>query len=108
MVYADDAGIASKSAAGLAKMMTVVVTVFEAAGRTVSEKRTETMLLRTPDHVIPGPIARHRSSWSEVQTDDPVLISGRRYPRKCSPLARNRTADPSHAGMPQTLWPGVV
>ena len=37
-----------KSAEGLAKMMTVIVTVFEAAGLTVSEK-TETMLLRTPD-----------------------------------------------------------
>ena len=49
MLYADDAGIASKSAEGLAKMMTVIVTVFEAAGLTVSEKKTETMLLRTPD-----------------------------------------------------------
>ena len=48
MLYADDAGIVSKSAEGLAKMMTVIVTVFEAAGLTVSEK-TETMLLRTPD-----------------------------------------------------------
>ena len=52
MPYADDAGIVStvrKSADGLAKMMTVIVTVFEAAGLTVSEKKTETMLLRTPD-----------------------------------------------------------
>ena len=48
MLYADDAGIVSKSADGLAKMMTVIVTVFEAAGLTVSEK-TETMRLRTPD-----------------------------------------------------------
>ena len=48
MLYADNAGIASKSAEGLAKMMTAIVTVFEAAGLTVSEK-TETMLLRTPD-----------------------------------------------------------
>ena len=31
-------------------MMTVVVTVFEAADLTVSENKTETMLLRTPDH----------------------------------------------------------
>ena len=30
-------------------MMTVIVTVFESAGLTVSEKKTETMLLRTPD-----------------------------------------------------------
>ena len=49
MLYADDAGVVSKSAEGLAKMMTVIVTVFEAAGFTVSEKKTETMLLRTPD-----------------------------------------------------------
>ena len=48
MLYADDAGIASKSADGLAKMMTVIVTVFEATGFTVSEK-TGTMLLRAPD-----------------------------------------------------------
>ena len=37
MLYADVAGIVSKSAEGLAKMMTVIVTVFEAAGLTVSE-----------------------------------------------------------------------
>ena len=50
MLYADDSGIVStKSAEGLAKMMTVIVTVFEAAGLTVSETKTETMLLRTPD-----------------------------------------------------------
>ena len=29
--------------------MTVIVTVFEAAGLTVSENNTDTMLLRTPD-----------------------------------------------------------
>ena len=47
MLYTGDAGIASKSAEGLAKMI-VIVTVVEAADLTVSEK-TETMLLRTPD-----------------------------------------------------------
>ena len=49
MLYADYAGIVSKSAEGLAKMMTVMVTVFEAAGLTASEKKAETMLLRTSD-----------------------------------------------------------
>ena len=39
MLYANDAGIVSKSAEGLAKMMTVIVTVFEAAGLTVSDRR---------------------------------------------------------------------
>ena len=33
----------------LPKMMTVIVTVFDEAGLTVSDKKTETMLLRTPD-----------------------------------------------------------
>ena len=42
MLYANDAGIVSKSVEGLAKM-TVIVTVFEVAGLTVSEKKTDTM-----------------------------------------------------------------
>ena len=46
MLYADVEGVVSKSAEGLTKMMTVIVNVFEAAGTTVSEKKTETMLLR--------------------------------------------------------------
>ena len=49
MLFADDAGIMSKSAEGLAKMMTVIVAIFEAAGFTVSENKTETMLQRTPN-----------------------------------------------------------
>ena len=53
MLYDDDAGIVSKSAEGLAKIMTVIVTVFEAAGPTVSQKKTETMLLRTLNQVLP-------------------------------------------------------
>ena len=49
MLYVDDAEIVSKSTEGLAKMMTVIVKVFEEAGLTVSEQKTETMILRTPD-----------------------------------------------------------
>ena len=48
MLYADDTGIVSTSGGGPAKVI-VIVTVFEAAGRTVSEKKTQTILLRTPD-----------------------------------------------------------
>ena len=48
MLCAGDAGIESKSVEGLAKGMTSIVAVFEAAGLTVSEKKTEIMLLRTP------------------------------------------------------------
>ena len=58
MLCADTAEIVSMLAEGLAKMMTVIVTVSEAAGLTVSEKKTETMLLRHRTR-HPGP---HRSS----------------------------------------------
>ena len=44
-----------ESAEGLAKIMTVIVTVFEAAGLTVSEKKTETMPLRTADQTTLAP-----------------------------------------------------
>ncbi|CAB1103436.1 unnamed protein product [Ectocarpus sp. CCAP 1310/34] len=45
MLYADDAGVVSRSAEGLARMMTVIVEVFEKFGLTVSEKKTETLLI---------------------------------------------------------------
>ena len=49
MLYADDAEIVSRSPAGLATMMTVIVEVFCAFGLTVSEKKTETLLIRAPE-----------------------------------------------------------
>ena len=54
-MFADDAGIVSKSAEALAKLMTLIVTVFETAGLTVSEKKTETMLLRMWDQTPTAP-----------------------------------------------------
>ena len=47
MMYADDAGIVSRSPAGLARIMTVIMEVFGAFGLAVSEKKTETLLMRT-------------------------------------------------------------
>ena len=41
-----------KSEKGLAKIMTVIVAVFEPAGLTVSKKKTETMLLRIPNQAL--------------------------------------------------------
>ena len=49
MLYADDVGIVSRSPAGLARMMTVIVEVFGAFGLSVSEKKTETLLMRAPE-----------------------------------------------------------
>ena len=54
MLYADDAGIVSKSTENLAKM-SIIVTVFESEDLTVPETETETMLLRTLNKVLPTP-----------------------------------------------------
>ena len=77
MRYADDSGIVSKSAEGLAKMMTVIVTVFEAADLT----------------------ARRRSSGPEVYADDAVFIPGWPCRRKRRHYARNQTTDPTRMGL---------
>eukprot|EP00903_Cladosiphon_okamuranus_P006755 g6589.t1 len=49
MLYADDTLVVSKSAEGLARMMTVIVEVFREFGLTVSEKKTETLLMRVKE-----------------------------------------------------------
>ena len=49
MLYAVDAGIVSRSSVGLARMITVIVEVFGAFGLTVSEKKTETLLMWAPE-----------------------------------------------------------
>ena len=66
MFSADDAGIVSKSAEGLAKMMTVIATVFDASGLTVLEtKKEENYPTNTrPDN--PRTPFLHRSGRSEV------------------------------------------
>ena len=54
MLVADDPRIASKSLEGLAKMMAVIVAVFEAAGLTMSVKKTQTLVaVRTFNQVLP-------------------------------------------------------
>ena len=47
MLYADDAGIVSRSSEELERMMTVIVTACSAFGLTVSEAKTEIMYLQT-------------------------------------------------------------
>ena len=49
VLYADDAGIVSRSQEGLTRMMTLIVEVFGAFGLTVSEKKAETLLVRAPE-----------------------------------------------------------
>ena len=47
MLYADDAGIVSRSSEGLERTMTVIVTACSAFGLTVFESKTEIMCLQT-------------------------------------------------------------
>ena len=47
MLYADDAGIVSRSSEGLERMMTVIVTACSSFGLTVSEAKTDIMCLET-------------------------------------------------------------
>ena len=77
MLYADDAGVVSKSLEGLTKMMTVIVTVFEAAGLTVSEKKTEIMLFRTP-HQEPEqkPLVVEAAGQKNKQTNRFTYLGG--------------------------------
>ena len=82
VLYADDAGIVSKSAEGLAKMMAVIVTVFEAAGLTVYEKKTKNNAAADTEPCTSDSTARHRSSGTEVKKDNAVLIPGRCCRRK--------------------------
>ena len=49
LLYADDAGVVSRSQEGLARTMTTIVKVFGEFGLTVSEKKTEAVLMRAPE-----------------------------------------------------------
>ena len=57
-------------------MTTVIVTVFEAAGLTVSEKKIETLLPRALKRASPGSPLVIESARPEESTDDPVIING--------------------------------
>ena len=78
----------SKSAEGLAKMMTVIVTVFEAADLNVSEKKTETMLLGTPNKAIrTSPLVVEAAG--QRYPDDAVFVPGRPCRSKRRDYARD-------------------
>ncbi|CAB1108585.1 unnamed protein product [Ectocarpus sp. CCAP 1310/34] len=71
MLYADDAGVVSRSAEGLARMMTIIVEVFGEFGLTLSEKKTETLLMRAKD----------KPTTSQPASPPPLTIeaAGQRY-----------------------------
>ena len=73
MLYADDAGVVSRSQEGLTRMMTIIVEVFGAFGLTVS-KKTKTLLMRAPEKQPekggspPPPLAIEAAGKKYVQT----------------------------------------
>ena len=71
MLYADDAGVISRSQERLTGMMTIIVEVFGAFGLTVSEKKTETLSMRAPE----------KQSKKEGSPPPPLIIeaAGQKY-----------------------------
>eukprot|EP00752_Nemacystus_decipiens_P018516 g16601.t1 len=74
VLYADDAGVVSKSAEGLGRMMTIIVEVFREFGLTVSERKTLTLVMRVkekqPPPLPPPPLIieaagqRSKAAWA--------------------------------------------
>ena len=82
MFYADDAGVVSRSQEGLARMMTTIVEVFGEFGLTVSEKKTETLLMRAPEKQPkkegspPPPLVIEAAGQKYVQTTQFRYLGG--------------------------------
>ena len=91
MLYADDAGVVSRSSEQLRKMMEVIVVVCAAFGLTVSEAKTEIMCLREGDAGVHRHIKR-RGSGPGIRPDERVCIPrGKRQPQR-RPVHRGRPA----------------
>ena len=86
MLYADDAGVVSRSQERLTRMMTIIVEVFGEFGLIVSEKKTKTLDAGTREAAeergITATTTGHRSSGAKVRSDRPVPILGRPYQRR--------------------------
>ena len=77
LLSAVEAGIVPRSAEGLAKMMTVIVAVFEATGLTVSETKTETTFLRTPGQTsLASPLVIEAAAERYRQTTQFLHLGG--------------------------------
>ena len=80
MLYADDAGVVSKSADGLARTMTIIVEVLREFGLTVSERKTETLLMRVkekqPPLLPPPPLIIEAAGQRCAQTTEFRYLGG--------------------------------
>ena len=73
MLNVDDAGFVSRSQEGLTRMMTIIVEVFGAFCLTVSEKKTETLLMRAPMKQRRRKEDRCNHHWLSKQWDKGTL-----------------------------------
>ena len=74
MLYADGAGIASRSQASLEKMMTTIVEVCAAFSLIVSEKKTVTMRMRSPTMKAEEAVAVEAAGQRYSQVDTFVSL----------------------------------
>ena len=117
MLFADDAGVVSRSAEGLARLMTVVVEVFVEFGLTVSEEKTETLEMKLPikrakegepqPSPPPPPLVVEAAEHRYSQTTEFRCLGGRineegELTREIN--HRGRAA----LGVRETIWPGAV
>ena len=94
MLYADDAGVVSRSAEGLARMMTAVVEPFANLGLAVSEKKTETLLMHPPERPAKGGLSPPPlvvlGGGAAAHPADRVLVPRRHGQRRRRPHARDQ------------------
>ena len=81
MLYADDAGVVSKSAEGLARMMTIIVEVFREFGLTMSERKAEILVMRLkkekqPPLLPPPPLIIEAAGQRYAQTTEFRYLGG--------------------------------
>ena len=111
-LYADDAGVVSRSQDGLTRMMTTIVEVFGEFGLAVSEKTTEILLMRARETAEERGTAAtttcHQSSGGKVRSDRPVPILGRPCQRRWRTHAGDQPPEQSSVGMHQEVLPGAL
>ena len=83
MLYADDAGIVSRSSEGLERMMTVIVTACSSFGLTVSEAKTEITWGRNQRRG--EGVLHNQCSRPGIQTNNRICVLGRGYHRRQRP-----------------------
>ena len=91
MLYADNAGIVSRSPRGLGRMMAVFVEVFGTFGLTISESKMETMCMPTPRAPATKIVF---NATGQVPPDNLLRLLGRHCEYNLKPVSRDRPADP--------------